>query len=171
MQGFKKILGFVVAFCSIAAFADLSFAQSRTKTDEIVSSSGGPVYFPSGITLSTDDDTYSATLTAGTNVAAVVTPVTLKRVKVGKYEHVFGQVSIDPTAGSTLSVFTLSLPNRAANFSGTLGAVGVAGLPAAATAGNCAATNNAKTVSCTYTSGGTAVELVNVSFWYATSGN
>lgn len=168
----KKLL-FVALFC----LSGVAFGTSRTKTDEVTASDGGPVTFPAGITMPTANGelvssaTYSATLTASTNVAAVVTPVTLKYDRRGIYYHVFGQVSIDPTSGATLSTFTLSLNDRTANFSGTLGAAGSVGLPLAATAGVCSATNSAKTVSCTYTSGGTAVELVNVDFWYTSSGN
>ncbi len=168
----KKLL-FIALFC----ISGVSFGTSRTKTDEVTAADGGPVTFPAGMTIPTSNGelvssaTYSATLTAGTNVAAVVTPVTLKYYRAGTYYHVFGQVSIDPTASATLSAFTLSLNNRSANFSGTLGAVGSVGLPGAVASGVCNATNAAKTVTCTYTSGGTAVELVNVDFWYASSGD
>lgn len=156
--------------------ASLAFG-SRFKTDEITASDGGAVAFPAGITVPTSNgelvsSTYSATLTASTNVAAVVTPVTLRYTRIGIYVHVFGQVSIDPTSSATLSTFTLTTPIvRSANFSGTSGAAGSAGLPVAVAAGVCSAVNGAKTVGCTYTSGGTAVELVNVDFWYTTSGS
>jgi hypothetical protein len=155
------------------------FAQSRTRTDEIVDQNGGSVYFPSGIELPTASaqngevyyGTAALTLTAGTNVAAVVTPVTLKYFKVGSSACVYGQVSIDPTSGATASIFTLTLPTtRAANFSGTGGASGHAGILGAAV-GSCLATNAAKTVTCNYVSGGTAVELVPVHFCYATTGD
>ncbi len=155
----------------------VAFGTSRTKTDEITAADGGPVTFPAGFIMPTSNgefvsSTYSATLTAGTNVAAVVTPVTLKYTQMGIYYHIFGQVSIDPTTGSqTLSTFTLSLPVRGSNFAGTLGAAGSAGLPTTIANGVCSATNVAKTVSCTYGAGGTAVELVNVDFWYTSSGN
>lgn len=167
---------FIALFALI--FATSALATSRTKTDEITATDGGPVTFPAGIVMPTSNgelvsSTYSATLTAGTNVAAVVTPVTLRYDRVGTSVHVTGQVSIDPTTGSqTLSTFTLSLPTtRASNFSGTSGAAGSVGLPTTIAAGVCSATNGAKTVSCTYGSGGTAVELVNVDFWYATTGD
>lgn len=171
----KKFLLLLALF----AVTDVALATSRTKTDEITNSDGGPVAFPAGITVPTSEvgdivssATASLTLAAGANVAAVVTPVTMKYSKLGTYVHVFGQVSIDPTAGATLSTFTLTLPvTRSANFAGTLGAAGSTGLPASVAAGVCSATNAAKTVSCTYTSGGTAVELVNVDFWYTTTGN
>lgn len=162
---------------SLCLISGLALATSRTKTDEIVARDGGAVTFPSGIYMPTLNGefiqtTYSATLTAGTNVAAVVTPVTLKYVRMGTYIHVFGQVSIDPTSGTTLTTFTLSTPVvRSSNFSGTSGAAGSVGLPTAVASGICSATNAAKTISCTYTSGGTAVELVNVNFWYTTSGD
>jgi hypothetical protein len=168
---------FLLALVAILACSDIALATSRTKTDEITSADGGAVAFPGGITMPTangdliSSTTYSATLTAGTNVGAVVTPVSLKRTKIGTYEHVFGQVSIDPTSGTTLSIFTLSLPDRAANFTGTLGAAGHVGLPGAVADGACNATSSAKTITCTYTSGGTSVELVNVDFWYTTTGN
>ncbi len=169
----KKFL-FLVLFLS----ANIALGTSRTKTDEVTATDGGPVAFPSGFTMPTSNGelvssaTYSATLVAGTNVAAVVTPVTLKYARVGNYLHVFGQVSIDPTSATTLSTFTLTTPIvRSANFTGTSGAAGFAGLPAAVANGVCAATNSAKTISCNYTSGGTAVELVNVDFWYTTSGD
>lgn len=168
---------FVVLLCAFL-LSGVATATSRTKTDEVTAADGGPVAFPAGFTMPTLNGevistTYSATLTAGTNVAAVVTPVTLKYSRFGNYIHVFGQVSIDPTSGSaTLTTFTLSTPVlRASNFSGTLGATGSAGLPTTIANGVCSATNSAKTVSCTYGAGGTAVELVNVDFWYTISGD
>jgi hypothetical protein len=145
--------------------------------DEIVDQNGGSVSFPAGLELPAASaqsgdvfyGTYSATLTAGTNVGAVVTPVTLKYFKVGTQACVYGQVSIDPTASATASVFTLSLATtRSANFSGTGGAAGMAGI---LVPGACLATDSAKTVTCNYVSGGTAVELVPVHFCYATTGN
>ena len=123
-MNFKAFIIILTSFC----FATAGYATSRTKTDEVTASDGGPVAFPAGITIPTANGdlvssaTYSATLTAGTNVAAVVTPVTLKYTKEGTYYHVYGQVSIDPTSGTTLSTFTLSLPSRATNFTGTGGA-------------------------------------------------
>lgn len=168
----KKFLLTLVSylFCS-AAFA------GTYRTDAITSSDGGPVSFPSGITLPTDavgglkSGTAALTLTAGANVAAVVTPVTLKFLQVGNQVCAFGQVSIDPTAGATATAFTLTLPvTRAANFSGTGGAAGHAGILGAAV-GSCLATNAAKTVTCNYVSGGTAVELVPVSWCYAATGD
>ena len=160
-------------FCT----SDIALATSRTKTDEVVSSSGGPVSFPAGITAPTtavgdvQAGTASLTLATGTNVAAVVTPVTLKYYSVGNQTCVYGQVSIDPPASATASAFTLSLPRaRSANFSGTSGATGFAGI-LGATIGACLATNSAKTVTCNYVSGGTAVELVPVSFCYTVSGD
>jgi len=169
----KKSLLALVATLTVFQVA---MAASRTKTDEVTSSDGGPVSFPAGYTLPTSamGDVFSSTgaltLTAGTNVAAVVTPVTLKYEKFGTHVHVFGQVSIDPTAGATASVFTLTLPVARANFSGTSGAAGFAGI-LGGTVGACLATTAAQTVTCNYVSGGTAVELVPVDFWYTTSGN
>ncbi len=163
---------------SLLFLSGIASATSRTKTDEVTATDGGAVTFPAGFYVPTSNgeflsSTYSATLTADTNVAAVVTPVTLKYSRIGTYLHVFGQVSIDPTSGSsTLTTFTLSTPIvRGSNFSGTLGAAGSAGLPATVTNGVCSATNSAKTVSCTYGAGGTPVELVNVDFWYNTTGD
>lgn len=166
----------LTAITSLFFLAAKGQAASRTKTDEVISTSGGPVSFPGGITLPTaaNGDTFASTaaltLAAGTNVAAVVTPVTLKYTKIGNHVHVFGQVSIDPTAGATASTFTLTLPVARANFTGTSGATGWAGI-LGGTAGACLATNSAQTVTCNYVSGGTAVELVPVDFWYTTSGN
>lgn len=176
-MNFKALMLSVLALLTLG---DVCIAaNTRTRTDEITSNSDGPVAFPSGFTAPTSEvgdlvtsASYSATLTAGANVAAVVTPVTLKYLRLGIYVYVFGQVSIDPTSSATLSTFVLTTPVvRASNFAGTLGAYGTDGLPATVAAGVCSATNAAKTVSCTYTSGGTAVELVNVGFWYTTSGN
>ena len=111
------------------------------------------------------------TLTAGTNVAAVVTPVTLNYYRIGNTACAYGQVSIDPTSGATASVFTLTLPvTRSANFSGTAGASGHAGILGGAV-GSCLATNSAKTVTCNYVSGGTAIELVPVMFCHSVTGN
>jgi len=111
------------------------------------------------------------TLTAGTNVAAVVTPVSLEFYRVGNSICAYGQVSIDPTSSATASTFVLTTPVvRASNFSGTSGATGTAGILGGAM-GSCLATNGAKTVTCNYISGGTAVELVPVTFCYAATGH
>lgn len=167
----------LAALASLHLCTDVALAQSRTKTDEIVSSTGGPVAFPSGITTPStqvgdlQSGTAALTLAAGTNVAAVVTPVTLKYFSVGNQTCAYGQVSIDPTAATTASIFTLTLPRlRSANFTGTGGATGFAGI-LGGTVGACLATDSAKTVTCNYISGGTAVELVPVKFCYAVSGN
>jgi len=166
---------FIVCALSLV-FASQSFATSRYKTDEIVSEAGGPVAFPAGITAPTANGeivsgSASLTLTAGTNVAAVVTPVTLNYFRIGNQACAYGQVSIDPTSSATASVFTLTLPvTRAANFSGTAGASGHAGILGAAV-GSCLATTSAKTVTCNYVSGGTAVELVPVFFCHSVTGN
>lgn len=171
----KLLFAILFMFATTQVFA----TTSRTRTDEITDQDGGSVYFPAGIELPTASaqngeiyyGTASLTLTAGTNVAAVVTPVTLKYYRVGNSACAYGQVSIDPTAGSTASTFTLSLPvTRSANFSGTGGASGNAGI-AGGEVGGCLATNSAKTVTCNYLSGGTAVELVPVHFCYAITGN
>lgn len=153
------------------------FATSRTRTDEITSSDGGPVAFPAGLVTPTAQagdvqaSTAALTLVAGTNVAAVVTPVTLEFYRLGNSVCAYGQVSIDPTSATTASTFTLSLPiTRSANFSGTSGASGNAGILGGAV-GSCLATNSAKTVTCNYISGGTAVELVPVHFCYAVTGH
>lgn len=170
-----RFLALVLAFL----LASPAFSAGKTYTDAIYGSDGGTVSIPGGITLPAASaqngdvfyGTYAATLTAGTNVAAVVTPVTLKYYKIGTNACVYGQVSIDPTSSATASIFTLTLPTtRSANFSGTGGASGHAGILGAAV-GSCLADTAAKTVSCNYVSGGTAVELVPVHFCYATSGN
>lgn len=170
---------FLIALVSYL-FCTSAFAVEPAKyfrTDNITGSDGGPVAFPSGITLPTDQSgslqsgTASLTLAASTNVAAVVTPVTLKYFMVGTQVCAYGQVSIDPTAAATASAFTLTLPVlRSANFTGTGGAAGHAGILGGAV-GSCLATNAAKTVTCNYISGGTAVELVPVSWCYAATGN
>lgn len=163
----------------IAMIATAALATSRYKADEMTSDSGGPVSFPAGITLPAASSvngqlsygTAGLTLVAGTNVAAVVTPVTLNYYRVGNTACAYGQVSIDPTSSATASVFTLTLPvTRSANFSGTAGAAGTAGILGAAV-GSCLATTSAKTVTCNYVSGGTAVELVPVTFCHSVTGN
>ncbi len=168
-------------FCA-SAFA------GTTRTDAITDSDGGDVSFPAGITVAGNvtmsgtntitapttalGTVYSAsaalTLTAGTNVAAVVTPVTLEYYRVGKQVCAYGQVSIDPTSSATASTFTLSLPVvPTANFSGTSKLTGTAGI---LVPGMCLATDSAKTATCNYVSGGTAVELVPVWFCYSATG-
>lgn len=171
----RFITSFLALALTLTSFN--AFATSRMKTDEVISESGGAVAFPGGITTpdsqvgDLSSGTAALTLAAGTNVAAVVTPVTLKYYRVGNQACAYGQVSIDPTASATASVFTLTLPvARAAAFTGTGGATGYAGI-LGATVGACLATNSASTVTCNYVSGGTAVELVPVSFCYAVSGN
>lgn len=179
----------------VAAFAlssCLALAASRTRTDEVVSEDGGSVSFPGGLssagtvsvtgtlsgTIPTSasgtiySGTAALTLTAGANVAAVVTPVTLNMYRIGNMACAYGQVSIDPTTGSaTSTVFTLTLPvTRSANFSGTAGATGHAGI-LAPTIGSCLAVTASKTVTCEYGSGGTAVELVPVHFCHSITGN
>ncbi len=167
-----------IAFLLLAvALAAPSFATTVYRTDAVISESGGPVAFPGGITAPTStigdiqSGSASLTLTAGTNVAAVVTPVTLNYFRIGNQACAYGQVSIDPTSSATASIFTLTLPVlRAANFSGTAGASGTAGILGAAV-GSCLATTSAKTVTCNYVSGGTAVELVPVFFCHSVTGN
>ncbi len=169
-----KRLGFFLVALALSTGA---FAADYTRTDNITSNSGGPVAFPAGITSTTTQagdlnaGTAALTLTAGTNVAAVVTPVTLNYFRIGNQACAYGQVSIDPTSSATASIFTLTLPvTRAANFSGTAGAAGTAGILGAAV-GSCLATTSAKTITCNYVSGGTAVELVPVFFCHSVTGN
>jgi hypothetical protein len=174
MQNYIKTALF--ALWALFVVSDVGFATSRTRTDEIVSSDGGAVVFPAGFTAPTANgevlaSTASLTLVASTNVAAVVTPVVLNYYRIGNTACAYGQVSIDPTNSATASIFTLTLPvTRAANFSGTAGATGFAGILGAAV-GSCLATNAAKTVTCNYVSGGTAVELVPVAFCHSVTGN
>lgn len=165
-----------LALTAIATLSLQSQGATRYKVDEITSEEGGPVSFPSGFTGNTTgvgtvySDSAALTLTAGTNVAAVVTPVTLEFFRVGKQVCAYGQVSIDPTAGATATVFTLSLPVvPTANFSGTSKLSGHAGILGGAV-GSCLATTAAKTATCNYISGGTPVELVPVSFCYSATG-
>lgn len=171
----KNLLFLVLA----TVLATAAYSASLTNTDSIMSETGGAVSVPGGVTLPTTagsggnalSGTAALTLAAGTNVAAVVTPVTFKFYRVGDMVCAFSQVSIDPTSDATASVFTLTLPvARSANFSGTLGASGHAGILGAAV-GSCLATTAAKTVTCNYVSGGTAVELVPVHYCYTTTGN
>lgn len=187
----------MLTMVALATFFSLkSFAASKTYTDEVYDSEGGNVSFPAGITSAGDvtitgavtmsgtntitapttalGTVYSAsaslTLTAGTNVAAVVTPVTFEYFRVGKQVCAYGQVSIDPTSSATATDFTLSLPVvPTANFSGTSKLSGHAGILGAAV-GSCLATNGAKTATCNYVSGGTAVELVPVMVCYSATG-
>jgi hypothetical protein len=157
-------------------FSTAALGADYLRTDNITSNSGGPVAFPAGVTAPSTQvgeihaGTAALTLTAGTNVAAVVTPVTLKYYRIGATVCAYGQVSIDPTSSATASVFTLTLPVSRGVFTGTGGATGSAGI-LGATTGMCLATNAAATVTCNYVSGGTAVELVPVHFCYAYSGN
>lgn len=169
----KKVLGFIAVLSLVATAA----YASVTRTDQITDEEGGDVQFPAGIDVpgsavgDLHDGTAALTLTAGTNVAAVVTPVTLNFYRIGNTACAYGQVSIDPTSSATATIFTLSLPvTRSANFSGTAGASGHAGI-LGAEVGGCLATNSAKTVTCNYVSGGTAVELVPVHFCHSVTGN
>jgi hypothetical protein len=161
---------------ALTALSVPSFAATQTRTDGICSTAGGPVTIDCGVTIPTTQigdlqaTTASLTVVAGTNIAAVTTPATLNFERVGNDVHVWGEVSLDPTSGSTASTFTVSLPVvRSANFTGTTGANGVSGVTNSI--GVCKATNSAKTVTCNYTSGGTAVESVDVNFWYKVTGN
>lgn len=166
-----KLFALLLALVSVPAFA-----TDYLRTDNIVDSAGGPVAFPAGVEVPTTQvgelhsGTASLTLAAGTNVAAVVTPVTLKYYRDGGSICAYGQVSIDPTAGATASVFTLTLPVSRGVFTGTGGATGFAGI-LGGTVGACLATSAAATVTCNYISGGTAVELVPVHYCYVASGN
>ena len=160
---------------AFAALLTVDAHAGTTRTENVTAEEGGPVGLPAGATLPTSksgnvySDSASLTLTAGTNVAAVVTPVTLEYFQVGKQVCAYGQVSIDPTSSATASVFTLSLPVvPTANFSGTAKLSGTAGI--GVLSGKCTATNAAKTATCNYTSGGTAVELVQVDFCYSATG-
>lgn len=179
MKRVLPLLGLLLV--SVAAWA-----TTRTLTDEITSSDGGPVAFPGGIDLEEDSAiavshlsyfssgaTYVAVPGLTTNLDSVtdVTP-DLRYVVQGNYVHVWGRVGLNPTAGTTLTTFTLTTPIvRSANFSGTSGATGTAGIPTTVKNGVCSATNGAKTVSCTYESVSTSEDLVNVVFTYALTGN
>lgn len=174
MNSIVKRLGIATIAFLATFFALQSFGASYTYTDNILSSDGGPVTLPAGFTAPTtgNGNVYSSsaslTLTAGTNVAAVVTPVTFEFFRIGKQVCAYGQVSIDPTSSATASVFTLSLPViPSANFSGTSKLTGTAGI---LVPGMCLATNAAKTATCNYVSGGTAVELVPVWLCYSATG-
>jgi hypothetical protein len=178
MKSFKSSI-LALTLLAVAALSIDAQALTRYKTDEITSEEGGPVAFPGGITTpsTTNGDlasgTASLTLVAGTNVSAVVTPVTLNYYRVGNMACAQGQVSIDPTdGGGTATDFTLTLPvARAANFSGTAGASGTAGL-LGLSMGSCIAITATKTVSCRYNSAAdTAVELVPVLFCHSVTGN
>lgn len=185
MNTFFKSL-FLTAF---ALSSCVALGASQTRTDAIVNEDGGPVSFPAGLSVPSTgvlkaevptsltaagagtlySGTSALTLTAGTNVAAVVTPVTLNMYRIGNMACAYGQVSIDPTSSATASTFVLTLPvTRAANFSGTAGAAGTAGI---LVPGMCLANDAAKTVTCNYVSGGTAVELVPVHFCHSITGN
>lgn len=173
----KVTIKVLLAAAFLLSLTEVALSATRTLTDEVTGEDGGVVAFPSGITTPTtavgtfNQGTASLTLTASTNVAAVVTPVVLNFYRIGNMACAYGQVSIDPTSSATASIFTLSLPvARAANFSGTAGSAGMAGILGGAT-GSCLATTAAKTVTCNYISGGTAVELVPVHFCHSVTGN
>jgi len=173
----KATFKVLLAAAFLLSLTEVALSASRTRTDEITNEDGGPVVFPAGFTAPTTlvgtmySGTSSLSLVASTNVAAVVTPVVLNMYRIGNMACAYGQVSIDPTSGATASIFTLTLPvTRAANFSGTAGATGMAGILGGAT-GSCLATTAAKTVTCNYISGGTAVELVPVHFCHSVTGN
>lgn len=168
-----RILGALM----LLGIAVAAYAATRTHTDEIVSSDGGPVTFPGGIVAPTAQQypastavffsgaTYSATVAKVTNLDGITTPATLRYNRTGDMVHVFGRVGVDPS-GSGTSTFSLSLPIRPATFTGTDQAVGVVGIPATATSGTCYPVSSALLVRCTYTAAGGTAELLNVNFTY-----
>ncbi len=154
----------------ITTLSGVTTISGATTLSGAVTPSGG-IAVPSTAVGTLWGSAAEVALTAGTNVAAVVTPVSLEFYRIGNTVCVYGQVSIDPTSSATASTFVLATPIvRAVNFSGTGGATGHAGI-LGAEVGSCLATNAAKTVTCNYISGGTAVELVPVSFCYAATGH
>jgi hypothetical protein len=99
-------------------------------------------------TYKTEPGTYTPTLTKTTNIAAV-TASPLTYVRTGDMVNVSGPMSIDPTAGSTASVLTISLPfdsvfaaTTDGSGLGASGAVaGLVGTVAAVVAGNAVTLN------------------------------
>ncbi len=80
--------------------------------------------------LATLSSTYNPTLTNVANVAAS-TPFACQYVRVGNFVTVTGKVTIDPTAGATLTQLGISLP-VASNFANAEECGGVAAAPAVA---------------------------------------
>jgi hypothetical protein len=129
------------------------------------SATGGLTVPTAAATGAVHSFTAALTLTAGTNVAAVVTPTTFQYFQLGNSIFAYGQASIDPTSDDTDTVFTLSLPVARVNFTAVSQGTGTA-TKAIGEGGRCQATNSAQTVTCSYFSNGTAVELVDVWFVY-----
>lgn len=165
----KVLLGVLL---TLAFGGGIALGITEFKTDSIVSHSGGPVSLPAGLTLPTSDvgdlhsSTYTATVTAGTNVDSVVAAPTLQYAEIGGMVAVYGQVTVNTTTDDTASAYTITLPmTRSANFSGTTEAAGVNGSTSNET-GVCTATNAAKTVTCNYYAAGTGTQTVQVMFLY-----
>jgi hypothetical protein len=161
---------------SVALSSGIALA-SRFGADLFTDKAGnGTPTFPNGLNIPSgtgvggighvNSGTYSATLVAGTNVAALTTPATLHFMRLGGSVIVYGQVSVDPTSDNTVSALTISLPvEPASNFSGTGAASGTIGINAPEM-GPVKSTNGAKTVTATFYAEGTAVQLHNVFFVY-----
>lgn len=164
--------------------AGVGLGTTRTRTDEVTSSDGGPVAFPGGITAPTaaqesvsststgfqTSGTYSAKITGVTNLDGVTTPATLRYERFGKYVHVWGRVGLNPVAGSaTPTTFTILVPIAGAVFSGTASASGSAGLPTTIANGVCSSVTSTYKVTCTYGAVSTTSDLVNVNFVYSTN--
>ena len=133
----------------------------RIFSDQMSREDGTPIDFL------TNNGTYSAVITAGTNCASVTAASTCywERNADGLVS-VYGTAEITPTAGTTATDFTISLPFvLAANFGGTDEAWGTCNL-AGAVGGAVNSTNAAKTMTANYTSGGTSAETVNFCFKY-----
>jgi hypothetical protein len=154
---------------TVAGPATLSGATTISGTTTLsgaVNASGGLTVPTSGATGKVYSSSAALVLTAGTNVAAVVTPTTAQFTRVGNVVRAWGLASIDPTSDDTSTVFTLSLPvTIATNFASAIEGFGYAA-KISMESGICVATASAKTITCTYLSNGTAVELVGYSFEY-----
>lgn len=177
----RKIKGFALTFLAmLISFGSFAYADGYTKTDNVISTSGGPVGFPGGITAPTTliGDTYATTFTttavAVTNLSTTVAAPTFNAVRVGKSIRMWGLVNVAPVTSATLTTFTLTLPvARSASFIGVGGAVGSARIAGTYSAsGTCNGSNNSLTkITCSYTAGTINADSVVVDAVYSIDAN
>ncbi len=176
MRNFKLILLTLAAL----AFGFQAHADSYTKTDNVISSSGGPVAFPGGVTtpatLIGDQyaSTYSTTAVAVTNLSTTIAAPTFNVSRSGKLFHMWGLVNLAPVTSATLTTFTLTLPvARSASFIGVGGAVGSARVAGTySSSGSCMASTNSLTkITCSYTAATINADSVLVSAQYSIDAN
>lgn len=177
----QKVKTFLLSLAAVVAFfGTYAYAASYMKTDNIISTSGGPVGLPGGLTAPTTmiGDMYATTATitptAVANLSTTIASPTFNVQRNGKMIHYWGLLNVAPVTSATLTTFKLTLPvSRSASFIGIGGATGSARVATNYSgSGTCYAVTNSKTqVTCSYISGTINADSVLVDVKYSFDAN